>query len=89
MTLPLIAALRSMSPTSRARVESLFASESPSDEEIHAVIEIVADAGGLDYARRRGAEFAGQAEAALGELPDTPVRAVLADTISYVTERSR
>jgi hypothetical protein len=25
----------------------------------------------------------------LGELPDTPVRAVLADTISYVTERSR
>jgi octaprenyl-diphosphate synthase len=89
MTLPLIAALRSMSPASRARVESLFASESPSDTEIHDVIGIVADSGGLEYARRRGAEFAGQAEAALGELPDTPVRAVLADTISYVTERSR
>ena len=89
MTLPLIAALRSMSPESRARVEALFATESPADAEIHDVVRLVADAGGLDYARRRGADYALQAEAALGELPDTPVRAVLADTISYVTERSR
>ena len=89
MTLPLIAALRSMSQGSRVKVEALFANESPSDAEIHEVVAIVADAGGLDYARRRGADYALQAEAALGELPDTPVRAVLADTISYVTERSR
>jgi octaprenyl-diphosphate synthase len=89
MTLPLIAALRSMSTESRGRVESLFANESPGDAEIHDVVRLVADAGGLDYARRRGADYALQAEAALGELPDTPVRAVLADTISYVTERSR
>ena len=89
MTLPLIAALRSMSKESRGKVESLFANESPSDAEIHEVVGLVADAGGLDYARRRGADYALQAEAALGELPDTPVRAVLADTISYVTERSR
>ena len=67
----------------------MFANESPSDAEIHTVIGIVADAGGLEYARRRGADYALQAEAALGGLPDTPVRAVLADTISYVTERSR
>jgi octaprenyl-diphosphate synthase len=89
MTLPLIAALRSMAPESRARVEALFATESPGDAEIHDVVRLVADAGGLDYARRRGADYALEAEAALGELPDTPVRAVLADTISYVTERSR
>lgn len=89
MTLPLIAALRSMSLESRARVEALFANEAPSDAEIHDVVRLVADSGGLDYARRRGADYALQAEAALGELPDTPVRAVLADTISYVTERSR
>jgi octaprenyl-diphosphate synthase len=89
MTLPLIAALRSMSSADRSRVEALFSTESPTDAEIHAVIGIVADAGGLEYARRRGADYAMQAEAALGELPDTPVRAALADTISYVTERSR
>ena len=89
MTLPLIAALRSMSPADRSRVEALFSTESPTDTDIHAVIGIVAEAGGLDYARRRGAAYALEAEAALGELPDTPVRAALADTISYVTERSR
>jgi octaprenyl-diphosphate synthase len=89
MTLPLIAALRSMSPDARARVESLFASETPTDAEIHDVIAIVAETGGLDYARRRGAAYALEAESALAELPNTGARAVLADTITYVTERSR
>lgn len=89
MTLPLIAALRAFSPEARATVESLFAADSPSDAAIHDVVGLVADAGGLEYARRRGAAYALEAEAALSELPDTPARAVLVDTISYVTERSR
>lgn len=89
MTLPLIAAMRSFSPAARAQVESLFATDTPSDAAIHEVVGLVADAGGLEYARRRGAAYALEAEAALSELPDTPARAVLADTISYVTERSR
>lgn len=89
MTLPLIAALRSLDPAQREQVEALFATESPSDAAIHDVVGLVTDAGGLDYARRRGAAYALEAEAALGELPDTPARAVLADTISYVTERTR
>jgi octaprenyl-diphosphate synthase len=89
MTLPLIAALRSLSPAGRSKVEALFSAEHPSDAAIHEVIALVSEAGGLDYARRRGAAYALQAESALTELPDTPARAVLADTISYVTERSR
>jgi octaprenyl-diphosphate synthase len=89
MTLPLIAALRSLSPAARAKVEALFSAEHPTDAAIHEVIGLVTDAGGLDYARRRGAAYALEAEATLTELPDTPARAVLADTISYVTERSR
>jgi octaprenyl-diphosphate synthase len=89
MTLPLIAALRSLSPAARAQVESLFAAEAPSDAAIRDVVGLVTGAGGLEYARRRGAAYALEAEAALSELPDTPARAVLADTISYVTERSR
>jgi octaprenyl-diphosphate synthase len=89
MTLPLIAALRTLSPSARAQVEALFSTESPTDEAIHDVVTLVTDAGGLDYARRRGAAYALEAEAALSELPDTPARAALADTISYVTERSR
>ena len=87
VTLPLIAALRVISPAARERVEALFASEDPSDSAIAEVIGIVAEAGGLDYARRRGAQFAQEAEDALGDLPETPARAALGDAIGYVMER--
>lgn len=88
MTLPLIAALRDMGPTARDRVEALFAAEEPADVEIQAVVEIVSEVGGLDYARRRGAEYAAEAEQSLAALPDTPARAALYDAVSYVTERN-
>jgi octaprenyl-diphosphate synthase len=76
-----------MSPASRERVEALFASDAPSDADIHDVVTIVADAGGLEYARRRGAAYALEAEAALAGLPDTAARGALYDAIGYVTER--
>lgn len=87
VTLPLIAALRVVTPASRARIDALFAAPSPSDEQIAEVVEIVRDAGGLEYARRRGADFAQEAEEALHALPDSPVRVALLDTIAYVMER--
>src|SRR5581483_12507664 len=58
MTLPLIAALPKLSPAARSRVDELFAAESPEDEQIADVIGIVAEAGGIAYAHRRGEEFA-------------------------------
>ncbi len=87
VTLPLIAALRTLSPAARARVEVLFATAEPDDAAVQEVVGIVADAGGLDYARRRGEEFAQEAEAALASLPDSPARAALADAIVYVMDR--
>jgi octaprenyl-diphosphate synthase len=87
MTLPLIAALREMAGPERERVEALFASESPSDGEIHDVIGLVAASGGLEYARRRGDEYAAEAEDALDGLPDTAARAALFDAVAYVMER--
>lgn len=87
VTLPLIAALRTMSRAGRERVETLFADPSPSDEHIAEVVEIVREEGGLDYARRRGEEFAQQAEEALRDIPDSPVRSALMDTITYVMDR--
>ena len=87
VTLPLIAALRSVSPAARARVEALFASSSPDDAAVQEVVGIVADAGGLDYARRRGEEYAQEAEAALATLPRSPAVDALADAIAYVMER--
>jgi octaprenyl-diphosphate synthase len=87
VTLPLIAALRVMTPAERNRVDGLFANEDPAPDEITEVIRIVTVNGGLDYARRQGAVFARQAREALSGLPDTVARRALLDSISYVMER--
>lgn len=87
VTLPLIAALRVLTPAERKRVEALFASDSPGDADVADVIRITAVNGGLDYARVRGAVFAQQARDALSELPDTVARQALFESISYVMER--
>jgi geranylgeranyl pyrophosphate synthase len=50
-------------------------------------VSIVSDAGGLEYARVRGAQFADQASDALATLPESPVRAALANAIVYAMER--
>ena len=87
VTLPLIHALREMSPASRKEVERMFARETVTDDEIAAVVQIVADNGGFEYARQRGEEFAGRAQDALSDLPDTVARRSLSASISYVMER--
>ena len=87
VTLPLIAALPKLSQAGRGRVDALFASEEPSDDQIHEVVGLVTEAGGIDAARRRGEQYALEADAALRGLPDTPARAALADAILYVMDR--
>ncbi len=87
VTLPLIAALPRLAPADRARVEALFADDTPADAQIGEVITLVSEAGGIDSARRRGEQFASEAEEALDGLPDTPARTALADAIPYVMDR--
>lgn len=87
VTLPLIAALRSMPAASRQAVDELFANPEPGDTQIARVIEIVHEEGGLDYARRRVEEYAGRAEETLARLPDGAARTALYDAIAYVAGR--
>jgi octaprenyl-diphosphate synthase len=87
VTLPLIAALPRVSAAGRKRVEELFATEMPDDEMLADVVAIVHEAGGIEYARKRGEELAHDAEQALGVLPESPVRSSLTDAIAYVMER--
>ena len=87
VTLPLIHALREMSPSSRKEVERLFNSETVTDEDIASVVRIVAENGGFNYARERGDEYAEKAHDALANLPDTVARSSLTASISYVMER--
>ena len=87
VTLPLIAALPRLSRAGRATVDALFSTETPADHQIVEVIALVAHHGGIDDARRRGEQFALEAEAALDHLPDMQARAALADAILYVMDR--
>lgn len=87
VTLPLIAALPKVSPATRARIDALFAAENPEDDAIAEVVGIVTEAGGIDYARRCGEQFAHDAEQALRVLPESPVRSSLTDAIAYVMDR--
>ena len=87
VTLPLIAALRVMTPAERSRVDALFANDNPGEDEVGEIIRIVAVNGGLEYARQQGAVFADQARQALSGLPDTVARKALLESISYVMER--
>ncbi|MGH7634361.1 MAG: polyprenyl synthetase family protein, partial [Gemmatimonadaceae bacterium] len=56
VTLPLIAALRTMGSAARREVDALFDNSEPADAEIETVVGIVAEEGGLEYARRREEE---------------------------------
>jgi len=87
VTLPLIAALGRLSPAARGRVEQLFATDEPDDQIIADVVGIVAESGGLESARRRGEQFAAEAEEALAPIPEGDVRSALTDAISYVMDR--
>lgn len=87
VTLPLIAAMRTMPANQRKRVDALFASSEPTDGMVSDVVSIVAENGGLDYARGKGEYFAELARKALSALPDTVARRSLMDSITYVMER--
>jgi octaprenyl-diphosphate synthase len=87
VTLPLISVLPRLSPGARSRVDALFLAEEPDDSIIGEVVELVRDAGGIDYARRRGELFAQEAEEALAVLPDSAARSALTDAITYVLDR--
>ncbi len=87
VTLPLIAALAEMPNHQRARVEEFFRTNDPQNSDVSEIIGIVREYGGLEYARRRGDQFAREAEEALASLPEGASKTALMDTISYVVER--
>ncbi len=87
VTLPLIAALPKLSAGARPRVEQLMAAPNPSDPPSARADAPGCEAGGIEAARRRGEQFAHDAEQALSVLPESPIRASLTDAIAYVMDR--
>ncbi len=87
VTLPLIAAMPRMSRAQRKRVEALFAQPEPADGAIAEVVAIVHECGGIDFARRKGEEFANEAESVLVHVPASEARSALVDALGYVMDR--
>jgi octaprenyl-diphosphate synthase len=89
VTLPLIHALPRLSRAERAEVEAFFRDPEPSDEAIHALVEMIAARGGLAYAREKALESARRAHDALEGLPAGPVLEALHDSVEYAVERRK
>ncbi|MDP2470352.1 MAG: polyprenyl synthetase family protein [Candidatus Palauibacterales bacterium] len=89
VTLPLIAALPRLDSAGRAAVEDVFADPSPSNDKIERVVDLVADAGGLEYARRRARAFADAARGRLAALPDEPAVRALDYAVDFVVGRCK
>lgn len=89
VTLPLIAALPRLDPAGRALVEDVFDDPSPSTDKTYRVIELVREAGGLDYARKKAREYADAARMNLATLPDEPAVRILDQAVDFVVGRSK
>ncbi len=87
ITLPLIHVLPRLSRGERAVVDELFANPDPRGDQVSAVIGIVADRGGLAYARDRAQALLEEAEAELAVLPPSPARETLRASLCYILER--
>jgi geranylgeranyl pyrophosphate synthase len=70
-------------------VEDVFADPLPSKEKIAGVVELVREAGGLEYARQRARDYAGAAKGRLAELPDEPAVRILTQAVDFVVGRSK
>jgi len=89
VTLPLVGAIKGAPSSAREEIRKLFVGRPPQEEEIARIVALVQELGGVDYARRKAREFAGEAEGALEGLPEGPALSALLGSITYVTARNR
>jgi octaprenyl-diphosphate synthase len=89
VTLPLVGALQQATPADSAAIRSFFTRVDPTDDEIAAIVAIVVECGGLEYAQLAAARYAEVARGALAELPGGAAVDALMDAISYAVDRRR
>jgi octaprenyl-diphosphate synthase len=89
VTLPLIGALASATEAEDLEIRTLFTKDAPSDDDIQRVMGIVAERGGLEYAKGRADYYAGLARASLTGLAEGVAVEALSDAVDYVVDRRR
>ena len=89
VTLPLIAALPRLGRVGRRAVEEVFSDPHPSKEQIDQVVELVGEAGGLEYAKQKARDYAAAAKSRLDTLPDEPAVRILDHAVDFVVGRTK
>jgi octaprenyl-diphosphate synthase len=89
VTLPLIGALASASEAEEREIRTLFTQAAPSDDDIRKVMGIVAERGGIEYAKGQADHYAGLARASLTGLKEGVAVDALYDAVDYVVDRRR
>jgi octaprenyl-diphosphate synthase len=87
MTLPLIAAMQSMSSAGARDVAAFFAEPEPTDDSIEYVVSLVREHGGIDYALERARFFGERAAHAAATLPSGDASEALREAVTYVVDR--
>ena len=89
VTLPLVGAIQEASEAQMQLIRDFFTRVDPTDDEIQAVVGLVKDLGGLEYARRKADRYAEAALEALEGLPEGHELEVLRASVAYATRRNR
>lgn len=89
VTLPLVGAMKEASAGQMKEIRRLFAVAEPTDEQIDAVVSMVEELGGLEYAREKANRFGDAALAALDGLPEGEALEALRTSVAYATQRNR
>lgn len=89
MTLPLIYTLEKVDSKTRARIINTIKKHNKNKKKVNALIDIVKETGGIEYARETMESYKQQALDQLHQLPDNEARNSLNDLIHYVTERTK
>ncbi len=84
-TLPLIHAMQHATPEDSALIRQAI--EQGGGEHMHAILEIIASSGSLDYTARLAMDEVERAIAALSVLPDSPQRAALKSIAHFAVAR--
>ncbi len=88
LTLPLIYALR-MGDRHDARHALKLVKKGASNDDVRWIVDFVTRAGGLDYAKRRAAEFGTRAKEELSGFRDTEAKRSLVAFVDYVIAREK
>ncbi len=87
VTLPVIRALAACDAEERAFWARVIGKGDQRDGDLETALELMTRHGSLESTRATAFDYAGQARAALGPLPEGPIRRHLADLADYVVSR--